>query len=525
MVGGGLMGVVTRRMRLVAAAVLVIGTGVLDLITGNPALVPLYAGAAWIAGVPGGPIVRLLPLALTALLCLGIGAGLEAAGHDAAWGLRTTSLLVASLPNVRLAFRVRAESSERASLADVYRRRYEYAPIPMTEEDWSGAWRRIAALKTSGVTDLRTHLDRHPDIVRELAGLAVICDVNPAAVRTYRAPSREALIAHFNDTAGYDGASANADIFKHVLCALDAGEEVVTVEGPDLTFDGQAIELRSSTTVVPHTKEPWTFVMQTVENITGVKATENSLRSARDEAEWANTAKSEFLAAMSHEMRTPLNAIIGFGTIMYDEMMGPVGNARYREYAGDIIDSGRHLLRLISDLLDVSRIEAGKMALQAEPLHVEQVLRTSLRLIAGHARSARIELEIRIAEDLPVIQADERRLRQIMLNLLSNALKFTPQEGKVTITLGPWKDGIELVVRDTGIGIADDDLARVTRPFVQSARYLSQHQEGTGLGLAVTQALVNLHGGTMSISSALDKGTEVTIWLPDRVPQTSLLGA
>ena len=342
-------------------------------------------------------------------------------------------------------------------------------------------------------------------------------------MRVYRAPSREALIAHFNDTANYDGASAYADIFKHVLCALDAGDEVVTVEGPDLTFDGEAIELRSSTTVVPRTSEPWTFVMQTVEDVTGVKATENSLRSARDEAEWANAAKSEFLAAMSHEMRTPLNAIIGFGTIMHDEMMGPVGNARYREYAGDIIDSGRHMLRLISDLLDVSRIEAGKLALDAEPGHVEQVLRASLRLIAGHARSSRIELEIRIADNLPTIEADERRLRQILLNLLSNALKFTPREGKVTIALGPWKDGIEFIVRDTGIGIADDDLARVTRPFEQSARYLSQHQEGTGLGLAVTQALVSLHGGTMAITSALNEGTEVAIRLPGQVPPTSLL--
>ena len=258
--------------------------------------------------------------------------------------------------------------------------------------------------------------------------------------------------------------------------------------------------------------------MQTVEDITEAKLIENRLRDARDEAQWANSTKSEFLSAMSHEMRTPLNAIIGFGQIMADEMMGPLGNDRYREYAGDINDSGRHLLRLINDLLDVSRIEAGKLTLQLESIQFEQILRASLRLITAPARSAGIELETHVPPDLPRIEGDERRLRQIVINLLSNALKFTPRGGKITVSLAKKHEGIGFTVRDSGVGISPDDLARVTRPFEQSARYLSQHQEGSGLGLAVTNALVEQHGGTMTIESRLDHGTTVFVWLPCHSP-------
>ena len=508
------MGVVSQKYRLFAAALVAAAAALLDLVTGTTTVIPLYAASVWIAGLPVDRRFRHLPLIAVVVLCMLLGLAAQIMERDPCWALRATTLAVASLPHVRFGLRVRSQAGERASLASIYRTRFEYAPVAMTEEDWSGAARRIADLRAQGVRDLRDHLDAHPETVRELAGLAVICDVNPAAVRLYKAPDREALLVHFNDTSSYDGASAYAEIFKTVLCALDAGEHVVTVEGPDRTFDGETIDLRSSTSVVPNTSEPWSFVMQTVENVTQAKDIERSLRIARDEAQWANSAKSEFLAAMSHEMRTPLNAIIGFGQIMADEMMGPLGNPRYREYAGDINDSGRHLLRLINDLLDVSRIEAGKLALQVEAVQVEQVLRSSLRLIAAHARGAGIELETHVAQDLPQVEGDERRLRQICINLLTNALKFTPRGGKVSVTLGRERGGIALVVRDTGVGIPPDDLARVTRPFEQSARYLSQHQEGTGLGLAVTKALIEQHGGTMGIESMLDRGTTVVVWLP-----------
>jgi signal transduction histidine kinase len=512
------MGVITQKYRLLAAALIAVVAAALDLLTGATMIIPLYAASGWIAGLPQGRALRHLPLLGLILLCVTLGVAADILGRDPCWALRATSLGVAALPHLRFGLRVHSQIGERASLAGVYRTRFEYAPIPMTEEDWSGAARRIAELRRAGVTDLRAHLDSHPGLVAELAGLAVICDVNPAAVRVYRAPDRETLIAHFNDTDGYDGASAYADIFKTVLCALDAGEHVVTVEGPDRTFTGETIELRSSTSVVPDTSEPWSVVMQTVEDITEAKLIENRLRDARDEAQWANSTKSEFLSAMSHEMRTPLNAIIGFGQIMADEMMGPLGNDRYREYAGDINDSGRHLLRLINDLLDVSRIEAGKLTLQLESIQFEQILRASLRLITAPARSAGIELETHVPPDLPRIEGDERRLRQIVINLLSNALKFTPRGGKITVSLAKKHEGIGFTVRDSGVGISPDDLARVTRPFEQSARYLSQHQEGSGLGLAVTNALVEQHGGTMTIESRLDHGTTVFVWLPCHSP-------
>jgi two-component system, cell cycle sensor histidine kinase PleC len=232
-------------------------------------------------------------------------------------------------------------------------------------------------------------------------------------------------------------------------------------------------------------------------------------------AEEANRSKSEFLANMSHELRTPLNAIIGFSEMMAKEIFGPVGHERYSEYAGDIHNSGEHLLSLINDILDMSKIEAGKMSLQPEPLMPGELVRQCIRLISARADEKRITVRME-GEELPEIEADPRALKQVVLNLLSNAVKFTPEGGKVVVRGFEAKDGIVLQVADTGIGIAADDLPRLGRPFEQIESQHAKSYQGSGLGLALSKSLIEMHGGTLRIDSALGKGTTVSFTLPAR---------
>ena len=236
-------------------------------------------------------------------------------------------------------------------------------------------------------------------------------------------------------------------------------------------------------------------------------------------AEGANTAKSEFLANMSHELRTPLNAVNGFSEIMVGEMFGPLGDRRYKEYAQDILSSGQHLLALINDILDMSKIEAGKMNLSFEPLNLEDVVEDCVRLVRNRAESSGLKLEIDLPE-LPEFEADYRAIKQVLLNLLSNALKFTPHGGRVAVTAQVRRhfagDRMRIEVSDTGIGISPEDLARLARPFEQIESQHSKTQQGTGLGLALTKSLVELHGGDLSLSSTPGEGTTVSVVLPLR---------
>ena len=234
-------------------------------------------------------------------------------------------------------------------------------------------------------------------------------------------------------------------------------------------------------------------------------------------AEGANKAKSEFLANMSHELRTPLNAINGFSEIMVGEMFGPLGDKRYKEYSQDILSSGQHLLALINDILDMSKIEAGKMNLKFEPLAIEEVIEDAVRLVRNRAESSGLTINIDLPQ-LPEIEADYRALKQVALNLLSNALKFTPHGGKVTVSaemLGPGGgDRMRISVRDTGIGISAEDLKRLAQPFEQIESQHSKTQQGTGLGLALTKSLVEMHEGVLEMQSQPGEGTVVSFTLP-----------
>ncbi len=230
-------------------------------------------------------------------------------------------------------------------------------------------------------------------------------------------------------------------------------------------------------------------------------------------AEDANQAKSKFLANMSHELRTPLNAIIGFSEIMESNMFGPLGAEKYHEYCNDIHSSGEYLLDVINDILDMSKIEAGRIRLDFEDLELDQLLGEAMRVVSARAQEKQLELFARISPELR-LRADRRALKQIALNLLSNAVKFTPAGGRVTVR-GRAADGcIVLGIADTGIGIAKDALARLGRPFEQVESQLTKSHQGSGLGLAISKSLVELHGGRMRIRSTLGKGTLVVVRLP-----------
>ena len=232
-------------------------------------------------------------------------------------------------------------------------------------------------------------------------------------------------------------------------------------------------------------------------------------------AEEANQSKSEFLANMSHELRTPLNAINGFSDIMQKEMFGPLGDPRYKEYISDILFSGQHLLSLINDILDMSKIEAGKMSLNAETLSISDMITQVLRMVRGRADENRLKL-VHDRIDAQDIEADPRAVKQVLLNLTTNAIKFTPEGGTVTIEVEPKASGIIVHVSDTGIGISEEDIARLAQPFEQIDSQHSRKHEGTGLGLALSKSLVELHGGNFNIKSQLGKGTTVTFTLPNK---------
>lgn len=243
---------------------------------------------------------------------------------------------------------------------------------------------------------------------------------------------------------------------------------------------------------------------------------------ARRRAESANIAKSQFLATMSHELRTPLNAVLGFSEVMASEILGPHTVPTYKEYAQDIHESGQHLLNLINEILDLSRIEAGHYELQEEGVTLADVAEDCHRLLKLRAEKKDLKVILNIQEQLPKIWADERAMRQICLNLLSNAIKFTPTGGTIALTIGATQTGGQyLSVNDTGPGIPEDEIPRVLQSFGQGSLAHQIAEGGTGLGLPIVMGLVELHGGTFDLKSKLRQGTLVTITIPlERVMQT-----
>lgn len=254
-------------------------------------------------------------------------------------------------------------------------------------------------------------------------------------------------------------------------------------------------------------------------DVTAEAEAADALLAAKIQAEAANRAKSQFLANMSHELRTPLNAIIGFSEMMQLQVFGPIGHARYEEYTADIHRAGSHLLAVINDILDLSKIEAGHLELKDEVVDLSDVTSSALHIIDTQARGAGVELNFDAAQTLPALRGERRAILQILLNLLSNAIKFTPAGGRVSVRCAQAADGtLALSVADTGIGVAPENIARVLEPFGQVADAYSRNHTGAGLGLPIAKSLVEAHGGALTLESVVGQGTTVTARFPaDRV--------
>ena len=252
----------------------------------------------------------------------------------------------------------------------------------------------------------------------------------------------------------------------------------------------------------------------TVEDITARKTAEQELRLAKINAESASRAKSTFLANISHELRTPLNAVLGFSEIIRDEILGPVGDARYVEYARNIHSSGSHLLDVINDILDTTKIESGKMELHEEIVDVQEIMKSCRGLVSETARQGKVRLEFHEPGGTVLLLADGKRLRQILLNLLSNALKFTPPGGTVTFGSQQIPSGFVFEVTDTGIGMDPEQIRSALEPFQQIDNSMTRRYEGTGLGLPIVRSLMELHGGRLTIASMPGTGTCVRVLFP-----------
>ena len=337
-------------------------------------------------------------------------------------------------------------------------------------------------------------------------------DANPALARIYGYGSVAALKTGLTNIADqlYVDPARRAEFQTR----MQADDQVSAFESEIRRRDGATIWISENARAVRDWTGRIVCYEGTVEDVTARYVAQRALRKALAEAEEASRAKSAFLAAMSHELKTPLNAVLGFSEIIKDEVLGPIQPQRYRAYASDIHASGTRLLAIISDVLDVARLSGGAITLNARP-HAVCVLAEEAVTMARIATEDRRDVAIEIAPGLPQVDVDPQRLRQSLANLLSNALKFTPQGGRVS--LKAWQDaggGICFAVRDTGIGMDREKIAAALEAFRQLDGSLARRFEGAGLGLAITKSLVELHGGTLAIESAIGTGTVVTIALP-----------
>ena len=373
-------------------------------------------------------------------------------------------------------------------------------------------------LATSEQT-LRAILDTMMDgLVIVDAGLR-ICTVNRAAEEIFGFPSSALLgtdatailpATVFEAARQADGRKADGTpVNNEAWYAVDAN-----------TQDGRtvSVEVGLSSVEVPDwtgQEPPETRWVAVIRDMTEHRRTEQTILDAKNDAEVANRAKAEFLANMSHELRTPLNAIIGFAEIIRDRAFGDDAGARYAEYGGDILDSGCHLLTLINDILDMSRLDTGTYTLNEGTVRIASVVDACFVMIGGRARAAGLKLDCRASHELPALCADGRAVKQILLNLLSNAVKYTTEGGRIHVVADLEPDGgLRLTVEDTGIGIDATMLPFVTRPFSQARRRVDHQGEGTGLGLAISKSLIELHGGSLTIESTPGVGTGVHVRFP-----------
>jgi PAS domain S-box-containing protein len=392
----------------------------------------------------------------------------------------------------------------------------------VTQVDWEG--RPASLVAVSEITDRKrseeaqrrserlfsTIFDVSPDPI----SLTTLTEgrfvyVNDAYLRTW-GWRREEVIGHTAEEIGF---WLDSESRERMVAALRRDGFVRDLETKVCRPDGEVREFRYSVEVIHFENED--LVLGMGRDVTVISRAAEELRNSVAAAELANRAKSEFLANMSHELRTPLNAIIGFSEIIASEMFGPVGHAQYREYAADIFSSGKLLLAIVNDVLDLSRLENGKLDIRVEEIDAGEMIAACLRLVKSRAREAEVKLMTDLPDPAPRLRADPVRLKQVLLNLLTNAVKFTPARGVVTAGARATEDGgVALTVSDTGIGMDAAEVKVALQLFGQVATSATRTQQGIGLGLPLTKALVELHGGRLEIDSTPGQGTRVTAYLP-----------
>ena len=309
---------------------------------------------------------------------------------------------------------------------------------------------------------------------------------------------------------------AGAALFTVIAVSFLARAVATAIGGPALSLfsSGSAQALHILVSILCNVLSVFCLLLMASQRLhRQIEERNAELALARDRAEQANRAKSQFLAMMSHELRTPLNAILGFSDAMRGGLFGSLGHPRYAEYAGDIHDSGTHLLGLITSILDISKAEAGRLEIAPEPVALRPFVEGLVRIAAAQAGSKGVAVSAEVAE-IPCCRVDPQALRQILLNLLSNAVKFTPAGGRVALQVAPEGGGVRFRVADTGIGMDPAEIPRLLRPFEQAAPGLAGATGGTGLGLPLIDTLTRLHGGAFKIDSAPGRGTVATVWIP-----------
>ena len=346
--------------------------------------------------------------------------------------------------------------------------------------------------------------------IRKSSDRTITC--NDALCKMLGYSQEELATLHLNDITDPDDREANQR-FRRELFSGEIDSYQLTKRF--IRKDGELIWVINDMTTIRDDQGKVVFSINLFQDLTELKKAEEVLTQSVVRAETANVAKSVFLANMSHELRTPLNAIIGFSDLIQTETFGPLGSPHYREYSKDINNAGQHLLELINDILDLSKIEAEKEELYEEALDIPSAIGSSLSLVRQRAEKNNIGLELKIEEDIPKLDADERKLKQILVNLLTNAIKFTKPGGSVTVNA--WcrpNSGFVFQVVDTGIGIAPKDIPKALSQFGQVDGDLNRKYEGTGLGLPLTKALVELHGGSLDLQSEEGAGTTVSVRFP-----------
>jgi signal transduction histidine kinase len=399
-----------------------------------------------------------------------------------------------------------------------YRELFDESPVAIWEDDWSLIKRMLDELAETGIKDLRGYFNTHRSELETAYDLGRVINISLGALEIYGAANEDELVG-INSAS--DAIDDELDAFLEILLSFSAGEMAVDIEALDNTMDGSEIMVRRRVVVPPRYRADWSRVIFAIEDITNrsrmeeaLRNNEKHLRLALNEAESANRSKTMFMATMSHELRTPLSAIIGFSETMARQYFGPLGSPQYVEYAKDIQASGEHLLHLINDILDLSAIDAGKHHLHMENLNFLEVLSQCNSIVAMESDKKGVGYICDVPDNLPWVFSDERALKQILLNIISNAIKFTPRDGEVIVNAMAATAALKIIVRDTGIGIPEEGLDEITDPFKRGSHNPYLSPAGTGLGLAIVKSLVDLHGGELMIQSKVGEGTVVTVSLP-----------